>query len=206
MPIEIKVFKKQGSVEPGTYEARLLKSSERSIIFASVLPAQAQIISGKHAGEVVPYENYIETGELQASAVVMLANTKMTEKLAEAGRTVAEHIRTIGSLRQENTTLADSGIRLGNRNNELEQRNKELRQALDRANEYSSILRDSLEASIHANRGEVPKEVVEALWTQITILVNRWWTNPDSEAGSVGALVNQLCRVIQQREENKQPF
>lgn len=158
MPIEIKVFRKQGDVEPGSYEARILPAEKASIILRIDSPPQAQIISGKHAGEVIPFINYIETGELQASAVVMLQNTLMIEKIAESGRTVAEHIRTIGSLRQENTSLMDSKVRLGNRIDELEHRNKELHQALDRASEYSSILRDSLEASIHANRVQDNKQ------------------------------------------------
>lgn len=206
MAIEIKVLRKYGPVEPGKYKARLLPPDGSSVMFAKLSALPAQIISGPHAGIPVPYANYIQVKDLPAQSDVMLQNTKMVEKLAEVGRTVEKHIRTIDALGNEVNTLTDTKERLGKRIDELEKRNKELHEALDRASEYSSILRDSLEASIHANRVVVPKEEVEALRSQITILVNRWYFNPDSEAGSVGALVNHLCEFIQQHGDKKQPF
>ncbi|MEK3718919.1 hypothetical protein [Paenibacillus sp. FSL R7-0333] len=136
MAIEIKVFKKQGDIEPGNYEARILPPGRASIILGGSFPSQAQIISGDHAGEAIPYENYMQIGELPAEADVMLQNTKMIEQLAEAARKIAACNNRTHQLEEE---LRVAGLSLVSQRNELEmERNGK-------------------------KRVELPKEIVEAL-------------------------------------------
>lgn len=126
MPIEIKLFLKNGGTAEGTHKARYLNEPERGL-FQDLNPCRkVQVIEGPNAGLIVHYETYIVVGELPAQAELLQVKEKLVNDLAAAGKKIAEDGRKIELLKELKATLEEHKARLSERAKALEKTNREL--------------------------------------------------------------------------------
>lgn len=170
MAIEIKVLKSHRGVRPGNYEARLLPTKEAKTFLVLGSTLDAQIISGPHAGAIIPYKKYIKESNLPTKATALAERDRMLNDLARNARRIRE-------LEKRNSDL----------NQFLDYANdtvSELRNDLDKANEDRSLLLQQIERSIDSAI-ELPLEVEAAL-------------NACREAGIKGVSIITNLNVIDQ--------
>lgn len=182
MPIEIKVLKQIGKVPAGTYTARYL-ASEGYVFLQALNPCrEAQIITGAHSGEILPYSAFIVTGELPAQADLLQVKEKLIDDLAAAGRMITENARKIGLLQELKETLEEQKARLAERVKDLEKTNRELNAQLA-----------PRELSLETHK-EIRRDVGQIVW--------EWWSDPISfgdQRSHVQNLATKLSRYVEER-------